>query len=126
MDIQLNNNLRRSCAAALFALMLICVLWETILAPVRPGGSWLFLKALPLVFPLRGIWRGNLYTYQWAAMLVLLYAMEGAVRVVSDPNPVSAILAGVELALSLAFFCCALLYVRPSKQAARRRKSMTA
>lgn len=126
MDIQLNSNLRRSCVAALLALMLACVLWETVLAPVRPGGSWLFLKALPLVFPLKGILRGNLYTYQWASMLVLLYAMEGAVRVVSDPNPVSAILAGVELALSLVFFCCALLYVRPAKQAARRRKSMAA
>jgi uncharacterized membrane protein len=126
MDIQLNSNLRRGCVATLLALILLCVVWETVLAPVRPGGSWLFLKALPLVFPLKGLLRGNLYTYQWASMLVLLYAMEAAVRVVSDPGRVSAVLAGVELALSLVFFCCAVLYVRPAKQAARRRKSMTA
>jgi uncharacterized membrane protein len=122
MDIELNSKLRWTCVVTLIALTLLCVLWETVLSPVRPGGSWLLLKALPLAFPLRGILRGNLYTYQWASMLVLLYAMEGAVRVMSDPGSVSAILAGLELALSLVFFCCALLYVRPAKQAARRRK----
>lgn len=126
MDIELNSNLRRTCVATLLALTLLCVLWETVLAPIRPGGSWLFLKALPLAFPLRGILRGNLYTYQWASMLVLLYAMEGAVRVMSDPGSLSALLAGAELALSVVFFCCAILYVRPAKQAARRRKSMPA
>lgn len=36
----------------------------------------MLLKALPLALPLR-IVRGNLYTYQWAAMLSLLYLMEG-------------------------------------------------
>lgn len=126
MELELNRNLRWSCVVTLLTLTLLCALWEIVLAPVRPGGSWLFLKAVPLLFALRGIWRGNLYTYQWASMLVLLYAMEGVVRVMSDLNVLSAILAGVELALSLIFFCCALLYVRPAKQAARRRKSMTA
>lgn len=121
MDIELNRNLRLACVASLLALILLCVLWETVLAPVRPGGSWLLLKALPLAFPLRGLLRGNLYTYQWASMLVLLYVMEGAVRVMSDTQPASALLAGVELALSLLFFVCAILYVRPAKQAARRR-----
>ncbi|ARP91106.1 hypothetical protein CAL14_13085 [Bordetella genomosp. 9] len=124
METELNSKLRWACVTTLLALTLLCVLWETVLAPVRPGGSWLLLKALPLAFPLRGILRGNLYTYQWAAMLVLLYAMEGTVRAMSDPGALSAVLAGVELALSLAFFCCAILYVRPAKQAARRRKTL--
>ncbi|OZI59973.1 DUF2069 domain-containing protein [Bordetella genomosp. 11] len=123
MDIELNRNLRLTCVATLLCLTLLCVLWETVLAPVRPGGSWLFLKALPLAFPLRGILRGNLYTYQWASMLILLYVMEGAVRALSDTLPLSAMLAGVELALALTFFACAILYVRPAKQAARRRRS---
>ncbi len=123
MEIELNRNLRRTCVITLLGLTLLCVLWETVLAPVRPGGSWLFLKALPLAFPLRGILRGNSYTYQWASMLSLLYVMEGAVRVMSDTRPLSAMLAGVELALSLLFFACAILYVRPAKQAARRRGS---
>ncbi|ANN78560.1 DUF2069 domain-containing protein [Bordetella flabilis] len=126
MDIELNNKLRWACVVSLLALTVLCVLWETVLAPLRPGGSWLLLKALPLAFPLRGIVRGRLYTYQWAAMLILLYAMEGAVRLMSDLDPYSAMLAGVELALSLVFFCCAILYVRPAKRAARSRKAAAA
>ncbi|ANN66500.1 DUF2069 domain-containing protein [Bordetella bronchialis] len=126
MNVELNRNLRLACVLALLALTLLCVLWETVLAPVRPGGSWLLLKALPLAIPLRGIVRGNLYTYQWASMLILLYVMEGAVRVVSDTAPVSAMLAGAELALSLVFFACAILYVRPAKRAARRARSTAA
>jgi uncharacterized membrane protein len=125
MNVQLNSNLRRLATVLLLALIVLCVLWETVLAPVRPGGSLLLLKALPLAFPLRGILRGNLYTFQWSSMLVLLYVMEGAVRVMSDTNPLSMALAGLELALSVLFFFCAILYVHPAKRAARRRKSMS-
>jgi uncharacterized membrane protein len=124
MNVELNQNLRRVSTVSLLALIVLCVLWETVLAPIRPGGSLLFLKALPLAFPLRGILRGNLYTYQWASMLVLLYAMEGAVRVMSDPATLSRAMAGLELALSVVFFCSAILYVRPAKQAARRNRAV--
>jgi len=123
MNPELNPNLRRLASASLLALILLCVAWETVLAPIRPGGSWLFLKALPLAFPLRGILRGNLYTFQWASMLVLLYLMEGVVRAMSDPSPLSAALAGLEIALSLAFFLAAILYVRPAKRAARAHRA---
>jgi len=77
------------------------------------------LKVVPLLLPLRGVLRGSLYTFQWASMLSLLYVMEGAVRVVSDPSPVSRTLAGIELALAGAFFVAAVIYVRPAKRAAK-------
>lgn len=121
MNPELNPHFRRLASVALLALILLCVAWETVLAPIRPGGSWLFLKALPLAFALRGVLRGNLYTYQWASMLVLLYLMEGVVRAMSDPAPLSAGLAGIEIVLSLVFFLAAILYVRPAKRAARAR-----
>ncbi|ALM83668.1 DUF2069 domain-containing protein [Bordetella sp. N] len=119
---QLNSWLRGIATVALVALLVLCVLWETVLSPLRPGGSWMLLKALPLAVPLGGIVRGNLYTYQWASMLSLLYVMEGATRVMSDVAPVSAALAGLELALALVFFISAIMYVYPAKRAARRRK----
>ena len=50
---------------ALLALMLLCLAWELWLAPLRPGGSWLALKALPLALPLAGVLSGKRYTYQW-------------------------------------------------------------
>lgn len=125
MNGQTNSWLRGVATVALVALLVLCVLWEGVLSPLRPGGSWLILKALPLALPLGGIVRGDLYTYQWASMLSLLYIMEGAVRVMSDLAPVSAALAGLELALALVFFISAIMYVWPAKRAARRRKLAT-
>ncbi|MFY1921325.1 DUF2069 domain-containing protein [Achromobacter xylosoxidans] len=123
MNPELNPRLRLAASVSLFALIVLCVTWETLVAPLRPGGSWMLLKALPLALPLRGIVRGNLYTYQWAAMLSLLYLMEGAVRAMSDPAPLSVLMAWGEIALSTIFFFSAIFYVRPAKQAARRQRA---
>lgn len=116
----LDPRLRLAASGLLVALILLCLAWELVFAPLRPGGSWLVLKAVPLLAPLRGVLRGRVYTYQWAAMLALLYVMEGAVRAMSDANPVSASLAWVELLLAGSFFACAVMYVRPAKLAAKR------
>jgi uncharacterized membrane protein len=108
-------------AIALVLLISLCVAWEWRIAPLRPGGSALVFKAVPLLLALRGVWRRNLYTLQWASMLVLLYLMEGIVRAMSDRGP-SASLAWLEALLALLFFVCALVYVAPFKRAARRAK----
>jgi len=123
MNPELNPRLRLVASVSLFALIVLCVTWETVVAPVRPGGSWMLLKALPLAFPLRGILRGNLYTYQWASMLSLLYLMEGAVRAMSDPAPLSVLMAWGEIILSSTFFLSAIFYVRPAKRAARSQRA---
>jgi uncharacterized membrane protein len=123
MNPELNPRLRLLASVSLFALIVLCVTWETVVAPVRPGGSWMLLKALPLAFPLRGILRGNLYTYQWASMLSLLYLMEGTVRAMSDPAPLSVLMAWGEIVLSAIFFLSAIFYVRPAKRAARSQRA---
>ena len=66
--------------AALIALIALSIAWEWWLAPLRPGGSALVLKALPLLLALPGVWRQRLYTKQWASKLNLLYYAEGDVR----------------------------------------------
>ncbi|WP_025135296.1 DUF2069 domain-containing protein [Achromobacter sp. DH1f] len=123
MNPELNPRLRLAASVSLFALIVLCVTWETVVAPLRPGGSWMLLKALPLVLPLRGILRGNLYTYQWASMLSLLYLMEGAVRAMSDPSRLSVLMAWGEIVLSTVFFLSAIFYVRPAKRAARSQRA---
>ncbi len=123
MNPELNPRLRLAASVSLFALIVLCVTWETFVAPLRPGGSWMLLKAVPLVLPLRGILRGNLYTYQWASMLSLLYLMEGAVRAMSDPAPLSVLMAWGEILLSTVFFLSAIFYVRPAKRAARSQRA---
>ena len=110
---------RRTAAASWLALLLLTVLWEWQWAPLRPGGSWLVLKAVPLLLPLRGVLRGDLRAMQWALLLVLVYIAEGSVRV-ADPPPV-ALLAGCEIALGVLFFVAAVAYLRPYKLAARTR-----
>ena len=105
--------------AALIALIALSVAWEWWLAPLRPGGSALVLKALPLLLALPGVWRQRLYTLQWASMLILLYFAEGVVRGWSDRG-LSASLGWLETALTVVFFVCTLAYVAPFKQAARR------
>lgn len=110
--------LQNLASASLVALIFLCVAWELWLAPLRPGGSWLVLKALPLLFPLMGILKGRRYTYQWAPMLVLAYFSEGVVRAWSDTG-FSAWLAGAEVVLSVVFFFAAIYYAKlsaPSRQ----------
>ncbi len=118
----LNVALQRVAIVSLIALLLWCVVWEIWFAPLRPGGTLLFLKALPLAFAVRGVARGSLYTIQWASMLVLLYLMEGVVRVMSDPPGPSISAAWVEVVLSSIFFFCSIFYVRPAKRAAKAAK----
>ncbi|MBB3261246.1 putative membrane protein [Paraburkholderia bannensis] len=105
----------------LAALTALCLAWEWRIAPLRPGGSALVLKALPLAAALPGVLRRRLYTFQWASMLVLLYFAEGIVRGMTDPAP-GDVLGWIEVGLSFAFFGCALAYVAPFKRAARRAK----
>ncbi len=101
----------------LVALVVLCVLWEGWLAPLRPGGSWMILKALPLMAALFGVLKGRRYTYQWLSLVVLLYLTEGIVRA-SDPGLVG-VLAMIEAVLATALFLCAAFYARltaPSRQ----------
>ena len=104
---------------SLIGLIVLCVAWEWQLAPLRPGGSWLVLKALPLLLPLRGILKRDIYTMQWSSMVILLYFTEGVVRGVSDTLALSRYLAWGEAALVLLYFMATILYVRPYKKAAK-------
>jgi len=106
---------------SLIALIALSLAWELWLAPLRPGGSALALKAIPLAFALRGTLRRNLYTLQWASMLVLLYFAEGIVRGMTDGG-LSARLGWIEAVLALVYFVCALAFVAPFKRAARAAK----
>ncbi|MFL9925644.1 DUF2069 domain-containing protein [Herbaspirillum lusitanum] len=106
-------------AASLIALILLCVAWELILAPLRPGGSWMVLKVIPLLLPLRGVLKRDVYTMQWSSMLILAYLAEGLVRATSDHGSTSIMLGWAEVALSCIYFFCAILYLHPFKKAAK-------
>ena len=111
--------LRLAASASLLALIVLCLAWELWLAPLRPGGSYLALKAAPLTVPLLGILLGRRYTYQWSSMFVLAYFTEGVVRAWADQG-LSQALALAEIALSVAFFVAAVAYARLTRQHAVR------
>ena len=105
------DTIRWTAAASLFGLIALGVAWEMVLAPVRPGGSLLALKVLPLVLPLAGVMKNRMYTYRWLSLLVWLYFTEGAVRAWSDKPP-SNYLAMIEAFLCLVLFTACALHVR--------------
>jgi len=102
--------------ASLVALIFLCVAWELFLAPVKPGGSWLVLKVVPLMLPLFGVLHGRRYTFQWTTLLIWLYFAEGVVRAWSDRG-LSAQLGVAEIVLSLAYFVSAVAFVRVQRKA---------
>jgi len=111
----MKEKLQLGASISLIGLILLALAWETVLAPLKPGGSLLMLKAVPLLLPLFGVLRGRRYTYQWACMFILLYFTEGVVRAWSDTG-LSAQLAGIEIVLSLIFFTCAIFFARLTRR----------
>ena len=102
---------RRLAVSSLLGLIVLGVAWELWLAPVRPGGTLLALKVLPLCFPLTGLLKNRMYTYRWLSLLIWLYFTEGVVRAWSDTAPGN-YLAFIEVVLCLALFAACALHVR--------------
>ena len=103
-------------AALLIALIFLGTAWELFLAPVKPGGSWLVLKVLPLMAALPGVLRGRRYTFKWTTLVIWLYAAEGALRTYTDTG-LSARLAFLESLLAAAYFGAAVAFVRLTRRA---------
>ncbi|MFV0679529.1 DUF2069 domain-containing protein [Ottowia sp.] len=115
---------RAVAALSLLVLAALCLAWELWLAPLRPGGSWLALKALPLLLPLPGLLRYRMLTYRRVALFIWLYFVEGVVRAADDPG-LSSRLAGVQVALVLVLFAACAVHVRLRQKQAQRMQPPT-
>ena len=101
--------------ASLLALIALGLAWELWLAPLRPGGSWLALKVLPLCIPLAGLLKNRMYTYRWLSLLVWIYFTEGVVRAWGDKPPGNWLgLVQVLLCVTLFVACAMHVWVRLS------------
>ncbi len=107
---------RSATLAGVCALIVLGLAWELWLAPLRPGGTMLALKVLPLVLALPSLWRGRVRTWQLWTMLILAYVCEGVVRAMSDVGA-ARWLASIELLLAAAVYAGLLAYVRLSRRA---------
>jgi uncharacterized membrane protein len=111
---------RRIVVAAVAALVVLCVAWELWLAPLKPGGSLMVLKVLPLAAVLPSLVRGRVRAFQWWSMLILVYLCEGIVRGMSDPDATSRLLGWVEAALASVAWFGILATVKAARTAASR------
>lgn len=106
---------QRIAVGCMLALLGLGVAWEIWLAPLRPGGSFLVLKVVPLLFALPGLLAGRRYTFQWAAMLVLAYFTEGVVRAWSDLGH-SRYLGMIEIALSVGAYVSMVIFCKLTRR----------
>jgi uncharacterized membrane protein len=101
------------------ALVVLALAWETVLAPQRPGGSLLALKALPLAASLPALARGRIRMFQWWSMGILGYLCEGVVRGMTDANATSRLLGWIECGLATLAWFAILATVRAARRAAQ-------
>ena len=102
---------RTLAVTCLLGLIVLGLAWELWLAPLRPGGSWLAIKVLPLCIPLAGLLKNRMYTYRWLSLLIWLYFTEGVVRAFGDAAP-SRWCALAEVALCVLLFVACAMHVR--------------
>ena len=87
-----------------FGLLLLVPIWHLYLSPPTLEISpWLITSIwlIPLLFPLKGIIKGNPYTYAWSGFIALIYIMHGCVIIMS--NEQERALAVVELVFASLF-----------------------
>jgi uncharacterized membrane protein len=113
---------RKLAVGSLLGLIVLGLFWELFLAPIRPGGSWLTLKVLPLCVPLAGLLKNRMYTYRWVTLMVWLYFTEGTVRAYSDKPPGN-YLAMLEVVLCLLLFTASAMHVRLRQKNAAQAKA---
>jgi uncharacterized membrane protein len=101
----------RLAVASTLALALLEFLWEVALAPLRPHGSWLALKALPLALLLPGVAHGRRMPRQVLALLLPFYIGEALVRTIAEPGR-HALVAAVACATASVAFVALLAWSR--------------
>ena len=100
---------RAVAVGSLLGLIVLGLAWELVLAPT--GNRTLVLKVLPLAVPLVGLLKNRMYTYRWVSLMIWLYFIEGVIRASGDRG-LSAVLAGVEVALCVSLFTACAVHVR--------------
>ncbi len=106
----MNRGRLRRLAIALWAALALSLLgWIT------AGYPWLLcvVAMLPLLAPLRGIVRGNRYTYAWATLFAVPYLTFALTELMV--NREARWVAGASLLLAFAWFCTMVAFLRISR-----------
>ena len=103
----------RLCLLSVILMILFGLFWEIQLYPLRDG-SLLWLKVLPLIPLLPGLFQGRLRSVQWLTLVIWFFITEAIVRVSSDP-PENFIWSCIWLILSVSTLILAMTAARRIK-----------
>lgn len=93
-----------------FFLIFLNLLWE-IFFTIDQSPSWMVVKSLILLLPLKKILSKDIYTIKWVNFLVIFFFIEGVVRAYSE-NGISKIFASFEIILTLLLFFSSIQFIR--------------
>ena len=88
----------------------------SLLAWILVGYPWpiCVLAVLPLLLPLKGLLRGDRYTYSWATLFAIPYLVFALTELLS--NRQARWVAAMSLLLVFAWFCTMILFLRASRE----------
>ena len=112
----------RSCLLSVILMILFGFIWEIKLYPIRDG-SLLWLKVLPLIPLLPGLFQGRLRSLQWLTLIIWFFITEAIVRVTSDPAE-NFVWSCVWLGLSVSTLILAMAAVRRIRGSKRHAQKM--
>lgn len=101
--------------SCVIGIVFILLYWYSVGQPYSPSpfkerSLFMILLIVPLLVPLHGMLKNNLYTYKWASMLCCLYFVHGVME--SWANPAARWLAIIELTLSLCWFIFSIAWIK--------------
>jgi uncharacterized membrane protein len=107
--------------ALIVGLAIWCVAWESQVAPLREGGSWMTLKSIPILLPIIGIIHGREKSFQILSLIVIAYFIEAVVRSYADSGTLQLMALG-ELILSLSLFFALIARAKRLKRSSLKKK----
>jgi uncharacterized membrane protein len=98
--------------ASYVGLLVLQPAWHALLPPPAGAGSWPLaaIATLPLLLPLKGVWRGSLRAMTWAGYLVMAYLVIGVMEAWANPPQRAASL--LQIALVTVFVGSTLAFSR--------------
>ena len=103
IEKKIEKNFSITALVLVISMIIFGISWEIWLNPLRPGGSMLWAKVLPLMLALPGLYKARIYTFQWLSLLVWLYVCEALVRVYTTQK-IEILLSVIWLLMSLSLF----------------------
>lgn len=104
--------LKKLTLVSYFSLLIFMPLWLIVLNPTEGFSPCLSLSmfTLPLLFPLKGLWQGNPYTYAWSNFVLMIYFLHSLTTLWVSPS--DTLWASIELLLCSSMFISGSYYAK--------------